>query len=691
MKIKNYIYLAIALSSNFFTLAQSVKDKSFQITPYVGFSSPSGNFKDFASNGFVAGLSMDKYLNSHFALGLDFNYQSNPFQSAYDFSGITNPFSISETQNGNWSTSTLTFGPTYKIGSKKFTAEAYSKAGISYTKSPSYDVTLSSGALSKSILTLPEQERSSFGLTSGIRFNYSITDKLSLFLNPQYVYSSSKVEYCNCGLDNLNNPDLIVEQQPIKETFSPSFINFNAGVKWRLGGSESNASKANNDNQNIKCEETFLKTPYNNEYLNLDSEKSPVFSWSNQNPQQIKNYILRISVDNKLIYEKETKNNSFTSDKKLINLLKSSSDNKKYSWNITTNFKNCEPLVTKSIAFSTSSRVGTIHDITLSCDSPAYTETGNIKIKGELVFFSSTYSNILVVNSNNDISINDSSDNPISGAIISNVRYCANGNPVTFPISIPASNTQSPTICFDLELPSGTTNIISRINGIVDGTKQSSGDPDAIPTCICNLCKDWEYNDSEHKLVKYNAAGPFNFQLTQSLEVFGTNPIIEIKAEIISVQHVANDPQCYTCTKHESKMGMFSFDPGFLQPRISGTNVQNEWNNSAIGIKGQNTNNDYYANQVVWRAKDPTVGVDITKLHRFMMPISLPDQSRLSCCEHEYKVCVRYTFTDINCASCSYEQCYSSKSTASPNDLQNPTSSTGSSIPKIPNEKLQKN
>lgn len=213
--------------------------KKIQISPYLGISQPLGDFKDFAKSGTAFGISADKYLSKKFALGVDFNYQSNSFQTSYDFSGITNPFSIVESQNGNWSTSTLTFGPTYRIGIKKFNAEIYSKAGISYTQSPSYEAILSNSSFSKSILTLPEQERTSFGLTSGIRFNYQVTDKLNLFLNPQFVFSSSEVQYCNCGLDNLDNPELIIDQDPIKKIFSPSYFNVNAGLSFSFGGTQS--------------------------------------------------------------------------------------------------------------------------------------------------------------------------------------------------------------------------------------------------------------------------------------------------------------------------------------------------------------------------------------------------------------------------------------------------------------------
>ena len=138
-------------------------------------------------------------------------------------------------------------------------------------------------------------------------------------------------------------------------------------------------------------------------------------------------------------------------------------------------------------------------------------------------------------------------------------------------------------------------------------------------------------------------------------------------------------------------MGLFSFAPNFLQPRISGTSAQNDWTNGADAIKGTDTNNDNYSNQAIWRAKDPSVGVDFNLMKRFILPISLPDPSSLDCCEHTYEVCVRYTFTDINCASCSYDRCYLYDGTTEPIGNGNPHGGIGNTETNTPNVKLNNN
>ena len=52
-------------------------------------------------------------------------------------------------------------------------------------------------------------------------------------------------------------------------------------------------------------------------------------------------------------------------------------------------------------------------------------------------------------------------------------------------------------------------------------------------------------------------------------------------------------------------------------------------------------------------------GVDFSTGNRTLqLYIDLPDISSLDCCENKYEVCVRYTFTDINCQTCDTVICY---------------------------------
>ena len=247
------------------SFSQNTQSKGLELKPYTGISLPQGDFKDFSENGSVFGVAIDKYFGDRFALGFDINFQSNRFKKPFNFSGIPSSYNVTESNSGTWNATALTFGPTYKIGTDKFSAEVYSKAGILYVKSPGYKAILNSTDFLKTIFDLPSQERTSFGLTSGVRFNYKVSNKLSLFLNLQYAYSSAKVDYCDCGVedafvDGTFNPDNIIDNEPKLKSLNPSYFNLNAGLTWSLGGN-SNSNDEETVNRNLPGCMVSLQTP----------------------------------------------------------------------------------------------------------------------------------------------------------------------------------------------------------------------------------------------------------------------------------------------------------------------------------------------------------------------------------------------------------------------------------------------
>jgi hypothetical protein len=232
--------------------AQSTDNKPLKISPYAGLSLPQGDFKDLNDNGSVFGLSVDKYLNSKFALGFDINFQSNDFKNPLDFSSLSSAFSVVNNDINKWKATSITFGPTYKIGKKKINTELYLKGGFSTIKVPSQSSTFSGGGIQDiNILELKEESKSSFGLTSGIRFNYNISDRFSLFVNPQYVFSGSEIEIFKKDIspDISNNPDLLLQDGGKICFVKPSYLNLNAGIKFSFGGkSDNNTDESVNRN-----------------------------------------------------------------------------------------------------------------------------------------------------------------------------------------------------------------------------------------------------------------------------------------------------------------------------------------------------------------------------------------------------------------------------------------------------------
>jgi len=256
-EVKRFCSLLLLMCFAQSILGQIVNKEGVKLKPYVGLSMPSDNFKSFSKSGIVYGITIDKFLTDRFALGVDINTQSTNYSNPFDFSNITSPYTINDEVSGNWHTTAFTFGPTYQLGNSKFNAEFYSKAGMLYIKTVNGVYNFQTPTETKSIFDLPEQERTSFAITSGVRFNFNVSDRLYVFLNPQYVYSTADIQYCDCGVSELSNPDNILEVLPVKKTFNPSYLNINAGLSFSLGG-KSNPKKT---------KETELVSKEENKYL----------------------------------------------------------------------------------------------------------------------------------------------------------------------------------------------------------------------------------------------------------------------------------------------------------------------------------------------------------------------------------------------------------------------------------------
>lgn len=283
MKLEKIILFALLICFNFSVYSQKETGKKLRFIPYIGLNSSQGDFKNVSENGLVVGFSLDKYLSSKLALGIDLNHQTNPFKNGIDYSIIPNPSVVKAIENKSWTNTTLTFGPTYSIGNHKFNTEIYAKTGISFVKSPNSVVTVSNPTFPDfNIFDLRKQQITSFGLTSGIRFNYTINEKITFFINPQYVISGAEVGYYYKdptvaffpgidGADPIFNPGLLVENPGIETVVKPAHFNLNAGIKFNLGGKKIDTQE-NVENSNLNpsfCRLQFVRTECNNSSTTL--------------------------------------------------------------------------------------------------------------------------------------------------------------------------------------------------------------------------------------------------------------------------------------------------------------------------------------------------------------------------------------------------------------------------------------
>ena len=71
MKLEKIILFALLICFNFSVYSQKETGKKLRFIPYIGLNSSQGDFKNVSENGLVVGFSLDKYLSSKLALGID--------------------------------------------------------------------------------------------------------------------------------------------------------------------------------------------------------------------------------------------------------------------------------------------------------------------------------------------------------------------------------------------------------------------------------------------------------------------------------------------------------------------------------------------------------------------------------------------------------------------------------------------
>ncbi|MEZ5048263.1 MAG: hypothetical protein R2766_01295 [Saprospiraceae bacterium] len=320
-------------------------------------------------------------------------------------------------------------------------------------------------------------------------------------------------------------------------------------------------------------------------------------------------------------------------------------------------FESCETKSTSGQSFNIIQSGGAILDVyDIFCDNPAFDTLGRVHYKAKVSLTNPP-------SSGGNWVVNSLTINP-GGQTIPTTSFRNCFNPLLSPIgNVTIAPGTTSTWCFDFHVPFGSTLLTSSANGTMFGAPSIVSDQDSLPSCVCTICDDWQFNTSnkafnwigEHPTFKHNA------QLFETIQLIGADPIMEMNAEVVSIEHHVSDPQCYTCTKDDDYMGLFAFD----QVGNRQLNATAPWQNAGFGQPGYDENVDGYANQVKWLCDDPYVGVDFSIPRSIRLTINLPKRSTLDCCQDAYEVCVRYTFTDINCNTCSYQVCYDYDSSAS--------------------------
>ena len=210
------------------------------------------------------------------------------------------------------------------------------------------------------------------------------------------------------------------------------------------------------------------------------------------------------------------------------------------------------------------------------------------------------------------------------------------------------------TVEFDY-IGSGTGPVTFTFYGLVEDSKKAQANRNARnedlqinewPQCPCTYCTE--------DMIKFN--GPTQFTdnttfLTVSQNVSVSVPVKQFKAEIIafSIRPQNNNDQCLVCNKKDANWG--NFTSGTLAATFPGM-VNGAF--PSLPCCGGNSHHT-----IGWWINTPPPSIVNINNKNLKLNISLPPRSTLSCCPYIVNFCVRYTFTDAECRSCSVIKCYS--------------------------------
>lgn len=161
----------------------------------------------------------------------------------------------------------------------------------------------------------------------------------------------------------------------------------------------------------------------------------------------------------------------------------------------------------------------------------------------------------------------------------------------------------------------------------------------AIPCCTCTFCdqyKDWGFS-SENVTATTDVPNSINVSTTVNAPNIS---IKSFKAELISFVQNGKQEECFGCNKDGQTFGNFT----------GGT--FGAWGNGFFPLAGTNTTH----HTLTWfSATGATTNLSGSALN---LSFTAPPLSALGCCDDEIQFCIRYSFTDKDCRTCSFVKCY---------------------------------
>ena len=197
--MKKFILALMLIGFTFLAKAQNQGSGDFQMGIFGGASLPLNKYKSIVDTkiGYHGGLFMDKYFKGNtWGLGIDARYIFNPIATLDSFHFENGFIATDYTNKSRFQDLVFSFGPSYKYSKSNFQLEAYLRGGVMMQSFPAFvrSITYTDrvGTVSNHDIVKTSNDVSHKANTwvalGGFRFNYLVTNNLSLFAHIDYVH-----------------------------------------------------------------------------------------------------------------------------------------------------------------------------------------------------------------------------------------------------------------------------------------------------------------------------------------------------------------------------------------------------------------------------------------------------------------------------------------------------------------------
>jgi hypothetical protein len=164
-------------------------------------------------------------------------------------------------------------------------------------------------------------------------------------------------------------------------------------------------------------------------------------------------------------------------------------------------------------------------------------------------------------------------------------------------------------------------------------------DSTILPCCTCTFCDQFKQLVFSGETTTATTTPVFTVNVSATITAPSLQ-IISFKAELISFIHNGKE-ECFGCNKDAQTFGNFT----------GGT--FGSWGNGVFPLYGTYTTH----HTLTWFSGTPGGTTNLAG-SAINLTFTAPPLSSLSCCDDEIKFCIRYSFTDKDCRTCSFVKCY---------------------------------